>query len=70
MYDRRSRGAGGKRRRDVDEGEAVLEGGDSDEDVGNTEDSDWRERAGRVRRDQLRRETAKRRRGGGEDGVT
>ena len=53
----------------MDEEEAVLEGGDSDEDVGNTEDSDWRERAGRIRRDQ-RRETAKRRREGGEDGVT
>ena len=69
MYDRRSSGAGGKRRRDVDEEEAVLEGGDSDEDVGNTEDSDWRERAGRVRREQ-RRATAKRRGEGGEDGVT
>ena len=69
MYDRRSTGAGSKRRRGVDEEEAVLEGGDGDEDVGNTEDSDWRERAGRVRRDQ-RRETAKRRKGGGEDGVT
>ena len=69
MHDRRSTGAGSKRRRDVDEEEAVLEAGDSDEDVGNTEDSDWRERAGRVRREQ-RRATAKRRREGGEDGVT
>ena len=69
MCDRRSTGAGRKRRRDLDEEEAVLEGGDSDEGMGSTKDSDWRERAERARREQ-RRATAMRRRAGGEDGVT
>ena len=37
----------------------------SDEEMGNTEDSDWRERAARARREQRAAE-AKRRRGSGE----
>ena len=41
----------------------------SDEEMGNTKDSDWRERAARARREQRAAE-AKRRRRGGEDGVT
>ena len=41
----------------------------SDEEMGNTEDSDWRERAARARREQRAAE-AKRRRGAGEDGIT
>ena len=61
MRDRRARG---KRRRDADEEEAVAGEESSDEEMGNTEDSDWRERAARARRVQRAAE-AKRRRGTG-----
>ena len=57
-------GTGGKRRRDAEEMEADWEDG-----VGNTEDTDWRETAARIRREQRRGEAVKRRRGG-EEGVT
>ena len=66
MRDRRARG---KRRRDADEAEAVAGEESSDEEMGNTKDSDWRERAARARREQRAAE-AKRRRGSvSEDGV-